>query len=71
MLIEPMKIAFWGQITMHVMAILLIAMVVVPLAFMLVALWADKHRRRLFHQGQSVVATRDASALGDCTLEAA
>ena len=66
-----MKIAFWSQMMMNVLAVLCVTMVVIPMAFFLVGLWADKHRRSLFHRGQVLALPPQELLEGEPSMEAA
>jgi len=66
-----MKVAFWSQMMMNVVAVFIVALAVIPLAFFLVGLWADKHRRTLFNRGQVLTLSNQEFLEGESSMEAA
>ena len=66
-----MKIAFWSQMMMNVVAVLFAALVVIPMAFFLAGLWADKHRRSLLNRGQVLALPNQEFVDDETSMEAA
>ena len=52
-----MKSAFLGHIGASLLAVCVVAMVAIPLSFLLAALWVDKHRLSWRRRGRSFTYT--------------
>lgn len=65
-----MKVAFWSQMMMNIVVVLIVALAAIPLALFLVGLWADKHRRTLFNRGQVFALSNQEFLEGESSMEA-